>query len=87
MAQGDWNSFMQDKPTRVLLNALVAVICAFYAVDAVRELISPNDTSLMLIEQMGRPGYLALTVARLVVCVWVTISFVRQIVKIIKEDK
>jgi hypothetical protein len=87
MAQGnDWNSFMQQKTTRVLLNALVACMTAFYAIDAVRELMNPNETALIMIEQVGRPAYLALTIARLVVCVWVSITFARLVIKTLQEE-
>ena len=87
MAQGnDWNSFMQQKTTRVLLNALVACITAFYAIDAARELMTPSETGLIMIEQIGQPAYLALTVARLAVCVWVSVTFARLVIKTLQEE-
>jgi hypothetical protein len=87
MAQGnDWNSFMQQKTTRVLLNALVACMTAFYAIDAVRELITPTETALIMIEQIGRPAYLTLTIARLLVCIWVSVTFARLVIKTLKEE-
>lgn len=83
----NWNDFMQSKPVRIMLNAFCAVICGYYAVGAVFDLVRPSETSLMLIEQVGTLGYYALTVARLVVCLWVAVVFARMTVKTIREEE
>lgn len=83
----DWNSFMQSRQARLILNGFCTLICAWYAVDAVREMISGG--SPMLIEQVGSTAYYALTVGRALVCVWVSIVFGRMTYKVLteKDDK
>lgn len=87
MAQGgnNWNSFMQERPTRILLNALCSVICGFYGVGAVVDLVRPGDSAQMLMEQMGTTGYTVMTVARLLVMLWACIAFARSAVKVLQE--
>ena len=70
------NNFMQDREAQIVLYGITAAITAWYAVDAVRELVSGG--SAMLIEQVGQTAYLVLTVARLLVCVWASVSFGRM---------
>ena len=83
----DWNEFMQSKPVRIAFDCLCAAICGFYAVGAVIDLVRPNETAQMLIESVGTMGFYALTVARGVVCVWVSITFVRQTLKLLRNDE
>lgn len=83
----NWNDFMQSKPVRMALNALCSVICGYYAIGAVFDLVRPSETSLMLIEQMGTYGYYALTVVRMVVCLWVAVVFARMTVKTFHEEE
>lgn len=86
MAQGNnWNSFMQEKPTRILLNALCSVICGYYGVGAIVDLVRPNENAQMLAEQIGQTGYLVLTVLRLLAMLWATVAFARAAVKILQE--
>ena len=82
----DWNEIMQSKPARLVLNGICVVITASYAIGGVMELASePSDTTLLLIERLGTTGYYALTIARIVVCLWVSVAFARMIVRTIKE--
>ena len=82
----DWYNFMQSKPVRIVFNSMCAVICAFYAVGAVGDVLRPDDSAHMLMESMGQTGFYALTAARFVVCVWVAITFVRMTIKTIRGD-
>ena len=81
----DWNSFMQSRPARLVLNALCTVICAYYVVDGVREMMSP-ERSAVLIEQLGPTAYYALTVVRILVCIWVSVVFGRMTWKTFNEQ-
>ena len=87
MAQSDngWNDFMQSKQTRIVMNALCAVICGAYAVGGVMDLVRPEETSTALIEQIGTMGFTVLTVARIAVCLWVSVVFCRMAIKTIRE--
>ena len=80
----DWNDFMQSKQARLVLNSFCTIICAFYAVDAVREMLSP-ERSAMMIEQIGATMYYVITVARALVCIWVSVMFGRMALKTLKE--
>lgn len=80
----DWNSFMQNRLVRFVLHGMCAVICAFYAVDAVREMMSP-ERSAILMEQIGSTAYYALTIARVLVCIWVAVVFGRTAWKALNE--
>lgn len=77
----DWNEFMQSKSVRTVMYAVCAVFSGFYAVSAVMDIISPSDSALILIEQMGQTGYVAMTVARALVCGWAAFAFARIAVK------
>ena len=89
MAQNndDWNSFMQGRPMRILLNGICAACCGYYAVGGVMELFSPGDTSLLLIERVGTMGFYALTAVRTLVCAWVAVVFARMTVKAIRDEE
>ncbi|MBQ9005270.1 MAG: hypothetical protein IJ092_02730 [Atopobiaceae bacterium] len=78
-----WNSFMQSKQARIILNGFCAAICAVYTFDAVRELLSGGNA--MLIEQIGQGPYTALTVVRGLVCAWVAFVFGRMTYKTFME--
>ena len=82
----NWNSFMEDKPTRILLNALCMVFCGYYAVGAVIDLVRPSESSQLLIAQMGQTGYIVMTVVRLLVMLWAAVAFARMAYKVYKED-
>ncbi len=82
----DWNSFMQSRPARIVLNALCAVLTAGYAVGGVMDIVNPGSSSTALIEQLGLTGYYALTAARTAVCAWVAIVFARATLKAIREE-
>jgi len=82
----DWNSFMQSKPVRVFLYGLCTVCCAFYAFGAVMDLVSPNDTTALLVQSMGQTGFVVMTVVRFLVCIWAAIAFGRLTFKMIKEQ-
>ena len=82
----DWNSFMQSKPVRVLLYGLCVVCCAFYALGAVMDLVSPSEATAMLAQTMGQTGFVIMTVVRFLVCVWAAVAFGRLVVKTSKEQ-
>ena len=81
----DWNSFLQGREARLLLDGLCVVICVFYAVGAVRELMHPEQ-SVALIEVMGATAYIAMTALRMIVCLATAIAFARMAVKVWHED-
>lgn len=81
----DWNSFMRSKAVRLALNGLCAVICGYYAVSAVFDIVSPNEQSQMLVEAMGQTGFMVMTIVRLLVCLWASIAFARLTVKVLQE--
>lgn len=85
MANGnDWNSFMQSRTARIFLNGFCAVICGSYAIDAIRELMAGGNA--LLIEQVGSAMYYALTIGRMLVCLWVAFVFGRMTYKTLMED-
>lgn len=81
----DWYRFMQSKPVRVALNTMCAVITGSYAVGAVMDLVSPGDQAQMLMESLGTTGFYAITVARMLVCLWVAIVFARMTLKVFQD--
>ena len=81
----DWNKFMQSGPVRTALYAVCAVFSGFYAASAVMDIVSPNESSLMLIEQIGQTGYIAMSVVRALVCAWAAIAFARLAVKVFTD--
>lgn len=81
----DWNRFMQSKPVRLAMNGLCAGICAYYAIGAVFDLVRPGEQALMLIEAMGTTGFYALTIVRMLVCLWVTVVFARMTIKVFQD--
>lgn len=85
MATGNngWNSFMQSRQARLILNGFCAIICAVYAADAAREILSGGNA--MLIEQVGQVAYVALTAIRGLVCAWVSVVFGRMTYKTFME--
>ena len=83
----DWNSFMQDKKIRSVMYGVAASFCVFHAVRAIYGLVTGSDqTAAALIEQIGQGGYVALTVAQAVVCLWAGAMFIRYIFKMMSED-
>ena len=81
----DWNSFMQSKPARLVLNAICAVFCGYYAIAAVFDIVSPNEQAQVLINTMGQMGFTIMTVVRLLVCLWGAVAFGRLTVKVLQE--
>lgn len=81
----DWNSFIQSRPVRIFLYGLCTVCCLYYSFGAVMDLVSPAESAAMLIESMGKTGFVIMTVVRLLVCLWAAVSFGRLTFKIIKE--
>lgn len=74
---------MQSRQARLILNGFCAVMCAVYAVDTVRELLSGGNPAL--VEQVGQTTYLILTAVRGLVCVWVSFVFGRMAYKTLME--
>ncbi|MDO4537079.1 MAG: hypothetical protein Q4B54_02875 [Coriobacteriales bacterium] len=85
MGNNGWNDFMQSKQARMVLNSLVCVICAFYAVSGVKELLTP-ESSAQFMQVIGPTGYYVVTIARILVCVWVSIAFARMAYKASQES-
>ncbi len=81
-----WNSFMQRRPVRVALYAVCALSCGVYAVDGVRELLGPGESSRLLIEQVGQLAFTVMFAARAAVCAWVAVVFTRMAVKAARDD-
>ncbi len=81
----DWNEFMQSKTVRTVLYAICTLFCAYYAVMAVFDIVSPSEASLTLIESMGTTGYYIMTVIRMLVCAWASVSFARAAYKAFGE--
>ena len=82
----NWNSFMEDKPTRILLNVLCMGFCGYHAFGAVMALVRPGESSQILMAQMGQTGYVAMTVVRLLVMLWAVVAFARMAIKTYQED-
>lgn len=82
----DWNDFVQSKPVRLIMNAICAIACGFYGISAVVDLVRPNEQAFLLMETTGTTAFYALTVARMVVCLWVAVVFVRAIIKVLQEE-
>lgn len=79
----DWSSMMQTPEARLILNGVCAVMTAFYAVDAVREMLSP-ERSAALVENIGPTAYYVITCIRFLVCAWAAIAFGRMAIKAFK---
>ena len=80
----DWNSFVQSRPVRIMLYSICTCACVFYAVGAVRDLLHPEN-SAALIEAMGSTGFYAVTGVRLVVMIWVAVTFAKMVLKAIRD--
>ena len=80
----DWNSFMQSREAQVILYGIVVFFCAYHAIDAVRELMSP-ERSAALVEAMGQTAYYVVTVLRAVVCVGTGAAFGRMALRAYQE--
>lgn len=82
MANG--GGFMGNWEARAIMYGICALFGALYAVDAVREVLSP-ERSAQMIEMVGTAGYYALTGVRCLVCAWVAVSFGRMAWKAFTE--
>lgn len=82
----DWNSFMQRKSVQVALYGICTIFCLAYAVDGIRELISP-DSSAALIESIGTTAFYALTITRSVILLITTVAFARITYKTYAQGK
>ncbi len=80
----DWNSLMQSREAQVVLYGIVVVFCAYHAIDAVRELMSP-ERSAALVEAMGQTAYYVVTILRAVVCVGTGAAFARMALRAFRE--
>ena len=80
----DWNSFMQSRLARIVLNGVCAVMTASYAIDGGRGVLSGG--SAMVGGRGGTSGGYALSIARLRVCVWVSVVFTRATLKVMREQ-
>ena len=81
-----WNSFMQSRETQLFLYGVVVVFCVYYAVDAVRELMTP-ERSAVLMEAMGSTAYYIVTVLRAVVCLGTGVAFARMALRIFRDKQ
>ena len=72
---------------RILLNGICALCCGYYALDGVHELVSPGETSALLVARMGVAGFYALTVARTLVCAWVAVVFARMTAEAFRDEE
>ncbi|MDO4798850.1 MAG: hypothetical protein Q4A01_12625 [Coriobacteriales bacterium] len=81
----NWNSFMQEKRTQVVLYGICVFFCLFYAIDGVRELLTPERVEQM-VAIMGAPGYYAMTIVRTVVLLITAVAFGRIAYKAYKEQ-
>lgn len=79
-----WNSFMQSREAQLAMYGVVVVFCVYYAVDAVRELMSP-ERSAALMEAMGATAYYVVTVLRAVVCLGTGVAFARMAARIFRD--
>jgi len=84
MANKSGNWFSDNWEAQLLMYGICTAFSAFYVVDAVRELLSPQN-SAAIIESIGTTGFYALTIIRLVVCAWAAIAFARMAWKVFQE--
>lgn len=87
LGNGDnWNEIMQSKVARLVLNGICVVVTGYYAIGGMVELATPpSESTQMLVDQLGTTAYFALTIARIIVCLWVCIAFLRMIARTIRE--
>ena len=71
-----WNSFMQSKQARLVMYAACVAFTIYYAIDAMREMFSP-DQSAALIQAMGEPTFYLMEIGRAAVCLITGIAFAR----------
>lgn len=87
MAQNNdnsWNSFMGSPEAQIAMYAICIVFCVAYAIGGIRELMA-YDPSAPLVQAVGETGYIALTVARVVVLLITGGAFARVAYKIYKK--
>lgn len=80
------NSFMDSPEAQVAMYCVCVAFCVFYAVGAVRDLISPTANE-QLVASIGEGGFLALTITRLVVCIVTGAAFGRLALKIHRKRR
>lgn len=81
MNNNGWNSFFGSREGQMAMYGIATLFSAYYAIDAVRELIHP-DLSSQLAVAIGDTAYIALLVARFVVLTITSIAFGRLIWKL-----
>jgi hypothetical protein len=83
---GGSNSFMESREGRMIMYGVVCIICAFYTVEAVRELLHPGLYEAFR-EQIGDLWYTVFTVARGLATGWASVAFGRMAYKAYAEKK
>lgn len=84
MAQNGGGNFMQTRMGKVVMYGIVVVVCTFYSIDGIMEMLSPERVAYMS-QVIGEPGYYAITIARVAVLIWVVIAFARMAIKAFRE--
>ncbi len=82
----NWNSFMQSSQMQTILYGICVMFCVIYAIDGIRELMSP-ERSANMIQMMGAPGYYAMIIIRTIVLFATAIAFGRIALKNYKDQK
>ena len=81
----DWNSFIQSKSVQVAMYSICVLLCVYYAIDSIREMMSPEQ-SAALIENIGEMSYYALAIVRCVVLAITAAAFARIVYKTIRRN-
>ncbi len=79
-----WNDFIQSREARLVMYAFCSLMCAGYAVDAVREMLTP-ERAAQLMDQVGATTYYLLTVTRALACAWGAVAFGRMSFQLYRE--
>ena len=87
MANGgsNWNSFMQGRQARLVMNGLCVFFCVYYGVDALMEMLTPERAELMM-QSLGPTAYYAVTIVRMLVCLGTGVAFGRMFLKVLNEE-
>lgn len=81
-----WSEFMQSREVQLFMYGAVVVFCVYYAVDAVRELMTP-ERSAVLMEAMGSTAYYVVTILRAIVCLGTGVAFARIALRIFRDKQ
>lgn len=82
----DWMKFWQGRNVRIILYALCTVICGYYGIGAIMDIVSPGEAMKSLIDTIGMGGFYAVTGLRFLACAWACVSFARMAYKTYKEQ-